>query len=1312
MKEPARTFEGLLGAAAPPLARHHDPAPHGRVLSNGRYWTLITGAGTGLSQCGPIAVTRWSSDRVADAEGVAIYLRDMDTGELWSLGFQPIADAPGASTAKAGIGSVTLGRRVFGIDAQCRIAVAGGADAELRLISVRNRSQRMRRIEVTAYAEIVNGWRGADQGHPAFSKLFVQTEYEGTSETLLARRRPRGGNETPSWVAGALYGAGNLDFDTDRARFLGRGASLQSPAMIAEGSLSRTMGSVLDPVFAMRRRMTIRPEQEMSLALVLAAGYERAGVLAAVSQLRTPQAQQALLDEADKAERERRKRNHLTPAQAESAQAIGVAMLYQHPALRAGFEDLMHASGDESPLAALGIAPDSLLVVMPARHGDLMGRVRDVSAVVRYLRDLGLSVTLAVLCEDAACTSEACRLSAVLANAAIVRRVADLGADASRALRAAAHWIADTAARELAGQSTEPAPGKARLARVRSGAARSDAGAGAAREAGARGDAASAEAEASRSKLIFDNGHGGFSADGSEYVVRVGEGAGFALPPAPWVNIVANDEVGFVASESGAGYTWASNSRQNKLTPWSNDPILDPHGQALYLRDHDSDRYWSPQPGPAASGMPCEVRHGFGYTIWRQRGESIDQETCAFVAGAEPVRLVRVRLKNRGTKPRRLSLYSIDRLVLGVSSAEHARTVVTEQGQDGALLARNALSEDHSSAIAFGAVLVSPGAVSWTTDGAEFVGRGRTMAAPQAVVSSTPLQSRAGSGLDPCFAFEVSIELAARAEAEVVFALGQAGSREKAHEVLSRLRGAEAVDAALDHARRSWRDTLSAVRVETPSKPLDLLLNGWLLYQTLSCRMRARSAFYQCGGAFGFRDQLQDSAALVHARPDLSRAQLLLHAEHQFAEGDVLHWWHPPADRGTRTRFSDDLLWLPYLTAHYVAVTGDQHLLDSSASFLGARALAEGEDEAYVDADRSDTAATVYEHCLRSIDRSLGVGEHGLPLMGTGDWNDGMNRVGREGRGESVWLGFFLCTILEAFAPICRARGDEERAGRYESHRARLVSALNDAGWDGKWYRRAFYDDGSPLGSAADEECRIDVLAQAWAVLSKVAPPERAEAAMAAADEMLVDRKARIVRLLAPPFDKTERDPGYIKGYVPGIRENGGQYTHGALWLVRALAEMGRREQALELFEMISPVVHAADAAAVDIYKVEPYVVAADIYGVAPHLGRGGWTWYTGSAGWMYRVGLESLLGLTLEGGSTLVLRPRVPDAWPGFKISYRTAGAGSRYEIEVGASGGTTTSVTSVTVDGRELAPQDGAARIPLKQDGKRHRVKVTLGA
>jgi cellobiose phosphorylase len=628
------------------------------------------------------------------------------------------------------------------------------------------------------------------------------------------------------------------------------------------------------------------------------------------------------------------------------------------------------------------------------------------------------------------------------------------------------------------------------------------------------------------------------------------------------------------------------------------------------------------------------------------------------------------------------------------------------------LLARNPRAGDFAGAVVFAAPVVPRGGrgAYFTADRTAFLGRHGSPARPAALAAGRHHDGRAGPGLDPCAAVEVGLELAPGGSAEVAFLLGEAPDRAAADALVRRYRQPGALDEALDDVRVFWAGTLSAVRVETPAPALDLLVNGWLLYQTLACRLWGRSALYQSGGAFGFRDQLQDAAALVHTRPDLTRAQIVLHAAHQFVEGDVLHWWHPPRGRGTRTRFSDDLLWLPYVTAFYVHATGDRSVLDEPAGFLEARALAAGEDEAYLLPAPAAERADVYEHCCRALDCSLTRGAHGLPLMGTGDWNDGMNRVGREGRGESVWLGFFLYTVLGDFLPLCERRGDAERVRRYAAYRADLRAALDTAGWDGAWYRRAYYDDGTPLGSAGADECRIDAVAQAWAVLSGAARPDRAASAMDAVERELVAADAGLVRLLWPPFDRTPHDPGYIRGYVPGIRENGGQYTHAALWVVRALATLGRRERAATLLEMIGPVHHTRTAAAVARYQVEPYVVAADIYGAPPHLGRGGWTWYTGSAGWMYRVALESILGLTLAGGEALRLAPCIPDGWPGFRVHLRRPD-GTRYEIEVRTTGGAAEIVTWASVDGAPGEVRDGAAHIPLRDDGGVHRIVATLG-
>jgi cyclic beta-1,2-glucan synthetase len=812
------------------------------------------------------------------------------------------------------------------------------------------------------------------------------------------------------------------------------------------------------------------------------------------------------------------------------------------------------------------------------------------------------------------------------------------------------------------------------------------------------------------------NGFGGFSADGREYVVRMPwePGRGLRRPPLPWTNVIANEGFGFLVSETGSGSTWSVNSREHRLTPWSNDPVLDPHGEALWLRDDATGRFWSPVPGPTPAPAAYEARHGFGSTTFRHESGGLYQEVCCFADAREGVRVTRVRLTNRTDRPRKLSVYCYQRLVLGVLPAESGRFVATEHDEsERVLLARNPMAGEFADRVAF-AACVTPEAVATrqvSCDRESFLGAGG-MASPVSLSSGGALDGRAGAGLDPCFAERVSLLVQPGETMECAFAFGDSASADQAIALVRRLRAPGAVQASLDGAKGFWETLVSGVRIETPMPELDLMVNGWLAYQTLSCRIWGRTAFYQSGGAFGFRDQLQDATSLLALRPELARAQLVLNAGHQFAEGDVLHWWHPPLAKGIRTRFADDLLWLPYLAAHYVVTTGDWSVLDERVRWLSAPPLPEGEDEAFLVPSDSGQAADVYEHCCRAIDRSLVTGAHGLPLFGSGDWNDGMNRVGREGRGESVWMGFFLHATLGDFAPLCERRGDHERLARYTAFRDRLRPALEEGGWDGEWYRRAYYDDGTPLGSKQGDECRIDGLAQAWAVISGAAPSARARSAMAAAERELVDREAGLIRLLTPAFRDTPHDPGYIKGYVAGVRENGGQYTHAALWFVRALAELGARDRAAPLLAMLSPVSHARDAGQVARYRAEPYVIAADVYGEAPHVGRGGWTWYTGSAGWMLRVSLENVLGLRLVGGQTLVFRPCVPDTWSAFAVTWRIPGSKETYEFRVRNPAGSSAEVVAAKLDGASLPVTQGVLRVPLAGDGRSHRVEVELGS
>jgi N,N'-diacetylchitobiose phosphorylase len=808
------------------------------------------------------------------------------------------------------------------------------------------------------------------------------------------------------------------------------------------------------------------------------------------------------------------------------------------------------------------------------------------------------------------------------------------------------------------------------------------------------------------------DGFGSFAAGGREYLIdiRRDPDGTLRLPPMPWTNVIANERFGLIASEKGSLSTYAGNSRLFRITPWSNDALIDPHDEAFYVRDAASGELWSMLPGPAPAAHNYDVAHGFGYSRWHHVHAQLDQTVVVFVPRVDPLRIADIRIRNLGTAARRLCVYAYNRWVLGATPAESLGQLQLEvDAARNAILARNPSAGVFSGTIAFAAFAGGNGAaIDAGIDRARILGTPGSARAPAAIAAGGPLPAEAGA--DPCACLRIEITIEPGEELRMAALLGAAATPAELDELLLRYRASGAVAAAFAALGEFWTAHQSALTIRTPVAAIDLMVNGWLGYQVNACRLWARSAFYQSGGAFGFRDQLQDAAALVLTQPDVLRAQLLLNARHQFPEGDVLHWWHPPEGVGIRTRFADDLVWLPYLTARYVAVTGDRALLDEEVPFVTGAELAPGEDERYFLPGQSDTTESLYLHCVRALERATTCGAHGLPLFGGGDWNDGMNRVGHDGRGESVWMGFFLVQTLEDFIPLCRERRDDGRAARFAAYRERLRLALNDSGWDGEWYRRGYYDNGKPLGSHESDECRIDALAQAWAIISKVAPPQRAESALDALEKHLISDRDQLIRLLTPPFEHTAEDPGYIKGYVAGVRENGGQYTHAALWVVRAMAEAGRRTRAAALLEMLSPVTHTANAARVARYHVEPYVIAADVYGVAPHVGRGGWTWYTGSAGWMLRVAVESILGFDIESGEWLTLAPRIPDEWPGFTLSHRRPD-GTRYEIVVDNPERNASAIAAASLDGRAVIVAAGSLRIGLERDQALHRVHVRLG-
>jgi len=1284
----------------------HGMTPATHLLSNGRYAVMLTSAGSGYSRWHDLAVTRWREDPTCDDWGSYVFLRDVHSGVVWSAGFQPSGVEPDEYDVAFLEGRAEIVRRDGTLTTTLEVLVSTEDDAEVRRVSISNSGTSEREIEVTSYAELVLTAQGADLAHQAFSKLFVQTEYLANVGAILATRRRRAPTEPEIWAAHLAVvdgeAIGKPEVETDRARFLGRGHSLRTPLAVVDGRpLSNTVGTVLDPVFALRRRVRIAPGAIVRIAFWTMVAPTRQAVLdladkhrdltafdrAAMLAWTQAQVQLHYLD--------------ITAGEAGLFQRLAGHLLYAAPTMRSSFETILRGAGGQPGLWGQGISGDLPILLLRIADAENLDIAHQLLQAHEYWRMKQLAIDLVIVNERASSYVQDLQIALeTLVRTSRSRpqigvdgpsgRVfilrADLISPETRLLLASVARVVLVGQRgSLADQLDRTPEGKPPASSPMRVLANRE-----------------QPAAPSLPNLEFFNGLGGFADTGREYVTILGPGQS---TPAPWINVVTNPAFGFQVGTEGGGYTWSIGSRENQLTPWSNDPVTDRPGEAFYLRDEETGDLWCPTALPIRDEMATYVaRHGRGYSRFEHAAHGIAADLVQYVPIADPIKISRLQLRNTSTRTRRLSVTAYAEWVLGSSRTSSAAFVTTEIDSDtGAMFARNRWNPIFGSRVAFADFAGYQ--ADWTGDRREFIGRNGTLARPAALVGGHPLSNNVGAGLDPCGALRTTVELPPNGTIELVFFLGQAAGVEEARNLIARYRTAD-LDAVRSEVDRYWEDMLSTVQVKTPDRSMDIMLNGWLLYQTLACRVWARSAFYQASGAYGFRDQLQDCMALAAARPAMTREHLLRAAARQFVEGDVQHWWLPHSGQGVRTRISDDRAWLAYAVAHYADTTGDATVLDEVVPFIEGQKLEPAEHDSFFQPAVSDETATLFEHCARALDQSLAVGSHGLPLIGTGDWNDGMNRVGEHGKGESVWLGWLLHAALVAFAPLADARREMVRVAAWRAHATALHASLEREAWDGDWYRRGWFDDGTPLGSAASEACRIDSIVQSWAAISGAAHPDRAARAMAAVERELIRPKDGLALLFAPPFDKTSLEPGYIKGYPPGIRENGGQYTHAAAWSVMAFAALGEGDKAAGLFSLLNPINHARTRAEVHRYKVEPYVVAADVYAAPAHVGRGGWTWYTGSAGWMQRAGIESILGLRMQ-GSFLGLDPCIPKVWPSFEMTvrYRTA----RYEIRVENPNGVSGGVLSATLDGAAVTGRP--LRLPLLDDARVHHVQVTLG-
>ncbi|HPV00934.1 MAG TPA: glucoamylase family protein [Clostridiales bacterium] len=1282
------------------MPKHLPPNVH--LLSNGEYTVMITDGGSGYSRAGAIAVNRWVPDYF-EKKGFYIFIQNVNSNTAWSATSEPYGQEPEKYRVVFSPDRAEFIRRNGNIESRLEVTVSPEDNAEVRRITLTNHSEHSRIIELTSYFEAVAGPWQEDAAHPAFSKLFVRTEYVRDHKCLLAVRRPRKEGEKPVWLVHAMsveedHAIGEMQFETDRMRFIGRNRDItNAEALEPDQPLSGSQGPVLDPVMSLRRRLRIEPGGSVRAVYSVALASSRKEALELADKYNDFRISDRTFELAWTRSRVENRYLGLAPDDVVSYLDMVPFLLYGSSFRKAYAKHIESNTCSQQDLWTFGISGDLpiMLAVLEAEDEDILDWILKGH---EYLRMKGLYTDLVVLINkvegynqplnekvrNAIAASHARELSGKPGGVYVINS-SDIGPQQISLLY--------TAARLVVEESPEVFTGRLRESRL---VAEAMPAASACFDSEKRSQIKVHDMP-EEEELQFFNGIGGFSRDGTEYVIRLGGGR---RTPLPWSNIIANRDFGFLVTESGGGYTWYKNSREFKLTPWANDPVTDRQGEIFYVSDLDEKCHWSLTPMPIGGSGIYTVRHGFGYSVFEHESNGIRQSLTMFAASELPVKVCIIALKNLTGRQRRLRVTYYLRPVLGVTDSQTSPFIVTRADSNGMLCIENRFSRDFRDRIVF--LASNLGGMSYTGDRALFIGHGGDVAEP-AGLSGENLNEVTGAGLDPCAAISCIAEPAPEEEAVIVFLFGCAGSMEEARSMKDLLARPENAKAELEKAKGFWREKLGAIRLQTPDDSFDTIMNGWLLYQTIACRLWARSAYYQAGGAYGFRDQLQDCMALLNIWPELSREQILLHASRQFKEGDVQHWWHAERGNGIRTRYSDDLLWLAYVTAEYLEKTGDDSVLYESVPFLEGNLLAEGEHERYEEPRQADIAASLYDHCVLAIDISLRTGPHGLPLIGSGDWNDGMNTVGSKGTGESVWLAWFLLTILHRFIPICLRMKDFRRAETYREKAAMLIESIEREAWDGSWYRRAYFDDGTPLGSARNSECMIDSISQSWAVISGMAKPARAREAIEAVKKFLVDEDEGIVKLLTPPFDDGVLQPGYIKGYLPGVRENGGQYTHAAVWVVMAFARLGLGNKAGEIFHMLNPINHTRTAIEYSRYKTEPYVIAADVYAASPHVGRGGWTWYTGAAGWLYRVGLENIAGFRKK-GEKLYIDPCIPESWKEFRITYRYKNA--VYIIEIRNPDGACSGVSHLVVDGQ--ISREGF--IELSPEGV-HNVEVIMG-
>jgi len=1290
-----------------PFTRH----PEIKLLSNGHYHVMVSNAGGGYSRLNDLAVNRWREDGTMDNWGTFCYIKDIEQGAYWSNTYQPVGGTTDLYEAVFSQGHAEFRRKDDTIETRTEIVVSPEDNVEVRRIRITNRGSSVKTLEVTSYSEVVLAPQNADEAHPAFSNLFVETAILKQQEAILCTRRSRSADEMPPWMFHlmSLNGTGmqnaTISYETDRARFIGRGRNTTRPiALDKPGMLSNTEGSVLDPIVAIRRTFELKAGHTATIDLIIGVAAQKETCQALLDKYQDRHLKNRAFELSWTHSQVLLRQINATEQEAKLYSKMASFILYPNEQFRAAPSIIASNYKTQSGLWAYSISGDLPIVLLRVQSEENIQLIRQLINAHTYWRLKGIKADLIIWNENFGSYRQDLheQIQSLIALAGSVSinqqyggiylRSADQIPTEDRILmQTVARIIIDDQLGSLEKQILQAQKPKL-LPPVLEPAM----------ESGTRQDKTIISTrKLLPNGLVFNNGLGGFTKDGKEYIIRT---SAALRTPMPWSNVIASEQLGCVITESGSCYTWYGNAHEYRLSPWMNDPVQDNQAEALYIRDEQTGQIWSPTPLPATGKGDFITRHGFGYSVFAHTENGISSELWVFVDKNLPVRYQWLKLKNISGKDRKLSVTGYVQWVLGDYPGKTAPYIVTEKVPDQpAILAYNRYSSSYPNAVAFYSIGSIAQNYSITADREAFIGRLGSLTNP-AGLRRTRLSGKTGAGLDPCGALQTPVQLYSDQEIELHFCLGAAQDKQEALSFIEKTQNLEFIQQALSQVHENWNLILGQTKITTPDAALNFLSGGWLTYQTLSCRIWGRSGYYQSGGAFGFRDQLQDVMALLNTRSDIAKAQILLSASRQFRQGDVQHWWHPPQGRGVRTHCSDDYLWLPFVVAQYVFTTGDEAILEEQVTYLDGRPLNPGEDSYYDLPVITEDRESLYQHCIKAINHGLRMGLHGLPLMGTGDWNDGMDKVGEKGKGESIWLGFFLYSVLMQFKEIAHRVMDSKTVQLCQMEAEKLKTNLNQHGWDGNWYRRAYFDDGTPLGSHQNPECKIDSIAQSWSILSGAGGPDKKQTALQSLAEHLIRPKEGVILLLDPAFDKSDLNPGYIKGYAPGVRENGGQYTHAAIWAMMAFAEMGHHDKVWELFNMINPIAHTMTRQGVEIYKVEPYVMAADVYNSPQHRGRGGWTWYTGSAGWMQQFMFRFILGIR-RSGNQLSFKPAVPGNWKGFKVDYRFGKSVFEIEINLQDIQRPKEGLTKYSLDGQ---PQD-TPYVVLTDDGQTHQVFVS---